>query len=66
MENACRCGWDSTGDHPCHRCRERFGTRRFVTRPVALSGTQTKFGAYETWACDRCWDEFKSETRVEQ
>lgn len=55
----CRCGWDETGDHPCHRCRGAPGRRRLVTTgPAALAGTQTKWGAYETWGCDPCWEAF--------
>jgi len=59
----CRCGWNRQGDHPCHgkgyTCRKPAKSR-FVARPACLSGSQPKFGAYETFACDQCWEEFQS------
>jgi hypothetical protein len=57
---ACRCGWNGEGDHPCHgngyRCRKPAQIR-FITYPTALAGMQLKLDAYETFACDECWNE---------
>jgi len=61
-EPICRCGWDGTGDHLCHRCGVRPGTRRFQAYVTALAGAQMKFGARETHGCDQCWAEFQSLT----
>jgi hypothetical protein len=58
MTALCRCGWTGDGPHLCHRCGRRPGTRRFICRPVALSGAQLKFGAHETFGCDECVKEF--------
>jgi len=60
-KDACRCGWDGEGEHPCHgdayQCRKP-ATERLVTYPTCLAGMQMKLGAYKTWACDECWREF--------
>lgn len=62
----CRCGHDikSEEQHPCHglayACKKP-ATSRFVTYPVCVAGGQPKLGAYETWACDECWEQFKKE-----
>lgn len=62
MSNNCRCGFQGDGEHPCHgmgySCKNP-ATTRFVTYPTALSGMQMKLGAYQTWACDKCWENFK-------
>jgi len=63
-EDKCRCGHETGGEHPCHgnqyRCRKP-AIQRFVNQrtPYALAGTQMKFSAYDTWACDNCWEEFR-------
>lgn len=56
----CRCGWDGTGDHPCHRCGKAPGTRRFrgSDAPFSLAGVQPKFSVVETYSCDECWKEW--------
>lgn len=60
----CRCGWDGVGDHPCHgdqyQCKKPAKQRFYNPYPTALSGFQMKLGVSETWACDRCWEEFKA------
>lgn len=57
----CRCGWNGKKEHPCHgmtyTCRKP-GTERFVRTNACLSGTQTKFGVYITYACDLCWESY--------
>lgn len=62
----CRCGYDGDGSHPCHgngySCRKP-ATQRFITYPASLAGMQLKFAAYDTWACDECWEDYKSKTK---
>lgn len=59
---SCRCGWDGTGDHLCHRCHVAIGSSRLCDlRAVALAGMQVKFQAYETWGCDGCWTWYQSQ-----
>lgn len=64
-EEACRCGHVGGEPHPCHgknyTCR-RPARRRYIAHPTALAGTQLKLGAYETWACDKCWARFTGKT----
>lgn len=56
----CRCGWDGTGEHLCHRCHQRPGTfRLYNTRIASLAGVQMKFVARDTHACNECWDSFR-------
>lgn len=57
----CRCGWNGTGDHLCHRCGKRPGARRFYVPSMkfSLAGNQLKFSAKETIGCDPCWAEFQ-------
>jgi len=66
MTGVCRCGWDGQGDHPCHgtgyTCRKP-AKQRYVARPTCLAGVQMKLGAYETWACDACWESFRETSR---
>ena len=61
-DQGCRCGWDGKGDHPCHgkgyTCGKP-GTPRFVTYLTCLAGVQPKVGAYDTIACDECWEDYK-------
>jgi hypothetical protein len=63
--SACRCGWDGTGDHPCHRCGKAPGTRRFrhADVPYSLAGAQPKFNMVETYSCDPCWTEWQELTK---
>lgn len=58
--SACRCGWNGTGDHPCHRCGTAPGKRRLrhADIPYSLAGAQPKFNMVETWSCDECWAEW--------
>lgn len=60
MSDSCRCGWDGTGDHLCHRCHEAPGALKFYvpTMAFSLAGSQPKFSARDTIACDPCWEEF--------
>lgn len=64
MNEPCRCGHVGGDPHPCHgqayKCRKP-ASRRFMAYPTCLSGVQMKLGAYETWACDECWEAFKKE-----
>lgn len=57
----CRCGWNGTGEHRCHRCGERPGMQRFYlpTMRFSLAGVQLKFSMAETWGCDPCWVTFQ-------
>lgn len=59
---ACRCGHQGSGPHPCHgkayTCGAPAKPRLVSTGPAALAGMQLKFSAYETWACDDCWQTF--------
>lgn len=61
----CRCGHTGADPHPCHgrlyTCRKEATERFYDIRAVALAGTQTKFGAAMTWACDACWDAYRRE-----
>lgn len=57
----CRCGYNGDGEHLCHRCGEKPGTRRFYMphKKFSLAGMQQKFSVKETYGCDKCWAEFK-------
>lgn len=64
-DSLCRCGHPTASTdvpHPCHgkgyTCRAP-ATSRLVAAPTCLAGAQMKLGAYETWACDECWEWFK-------
>lgn len=64
----CRCGWDGTGDHPCHgfayTCRKASSPRYYApTMMFALAGAQMKISAVLTHACDDCWRDFSSGER---
>lgn len=60
--NQCRCGHSGDGPHPCHgngyACKKP-SSQRFIVTNASLSGVQTKFGTYQTWACDECWEDYK-------
>jgi len=62
--NACRCGHDGQGSHPCHakayKCRKPASQRFYNAQRVALTGMQMKLQVQDTWACDECWEEFKA------
>lgn len=67
MSDACRCGWDGRGDHPCHRCHAAPGTLRFYSPYlVPLSGMQMKFEVRDTNACDPCWEFFQEYIAAQQ
>lgn len=59
----CRCGWDGSGDHPCHyrnyTCKAA-ATARFYepTLHYSIAGQQDKRSVVETFACDACWADF--------
>lgn len=65
-ESNCRCGAPAgTTSHPCHgfayTCRAPAVSRLVIqgrARFVALAGMQMKaeVPAYQTWACDACWE----------
>lgn len=56
----CRCGWNGTGEHLCHRCKNQSGFLRFYDpRLVPLAGMQMKFEMRDTNACDECWAWFQ-------
>ena len=59
-QNPCRCGWDGTGAHPCHRCHTRPGRSRLYapTMRFSLAGMQPKLSVRDTNACDECWVPF--------
>jgi hypothetical protein len=53
----CRCGWDGTGDHPCHwgnyTCRKPGKEFLYVPHMrFSLAGVQIKFSVEKTVACD--------------
>jgi len=71
-ETTCRCGHEAHAvgstatPHPCHgkgyTCPNQPTKPRFVsTGPAALAGMQMKVGAYQTFACDECWDSWTKE-----
>lgn len=55
----CRCGWNGEGEHLCHRCGKQPGQRRLIAYVASLAGTQPKLGAYETWGCEPCFEEYR-------
>lgn len=62
----CRCGWDGTGEHPCHgfryQCRRPAKARFYEPhRRYSLAGAQAKASMVETFSCDECWERFKKE-----
>jgi len=59
----CHCGWNGTGEHPCHRCHRRPGQERFYvpTMRFSLAGAQIKVSARQTIACVECWTEFQKQ-----
>jgi hypothetical protein len=59
----CRCGYNGTGEHLCHRCGKVPGSLRFRTYLTCLAGVQTKFGARDTWGCDNCWEEYNKQIK---
>lgn len=63
MGDACRCGWNGQGGHPCHgqayECRKPARERFYEPhKRYSLAGVQTKFSMSQTWACDECWATF--------
>lgn len=60
----CRCSWNGEGEHPCHAkeytCKKPATQRFYNPHLTSLAGMQMKFGVYDTWACDECWNDFKS------
>lgn len=65
MSEQCRCGWNGEGEHLCHRCGKRAGTRRFYTPSpnYSLAGYQVKASVLETIGCDECWQSFMKQER---
>lgn len=68
LADTCRCGHEGLGDHPCHggayTCRKPSIERLAGVHHACLAGAQLKFGAYSTWACDACWDEYRKLVNV--
>lgn len=67
-QEPCRCGWDGTGDHPCHglayTCRKASQPRYYEPHKLySLAGNQMKISAVQTHACDECWRAFTSGER---
>ncbi len=64
---ACRCGYiENQSHHPCHGqgytcCKPSI--MRWITYPTALAGQAMKLGAYQTWACDSCWEDFQKKLK---
>lgn len=56
--NSCRCGWDGTGDHPCHVCGAPSRQRFYRPQLVALAGMTMKLQVTDTFACDSCWRKY--------
>ncbi len=56
----CRCGFNGTGDHPCHSngysCGKPAKHRFYNAKGVALTGLQMKVQMNDTYACDECWN----------
>lgn len=47
---------------PCHRCGSFEDVREqyvVVNAMPCLAGSQRKVTVYRTWACERCWEEFR-------
>ncbi len=59
---ACRCGHEGGEPHPCHgqryTCRAPAKHRLYNPYLASLAGVQMKVVAYDTWACDPCWEKF--------
>lgn len=71
MSEACRCGWDGQGDHPCHgngyRCRQPAKARYYEPHlNYSLAGAQMKMSMAQTFACDACWDEFREKQKEQK
>jgi hypothetical protein len=68
-QNACRCGWDGKGEHPCHwgayTCRKPAKQRFYGAHLACLAGMQPKLGIHETWACDEHWDLWEEEWKAQ-
>ena len=67
--NACQCGWNGEGEHPCHWGGYTCGkpaSARFVTRPTCLAGMQMKVEGYQTFACDEHWELFNRDKEKEK
>lgn len=65
----CRCGHIGEGPHLCHAqgytCRKP-AERRFYdpyngAAAWSLAGAMPKMSVSETWACDECWADFKTQ-----
>lgn len=70
-QSPCRCGYKGEGEHPCHRCINKGGEVRpgkaiLVAYPTSLAGMQMKLGAYESYACDPCREEFDALVKAEK
>lgn len=52
----CRCGFDGTGEHKCHRCGVARGDAvlREQETPYSIAGMQAKKVCVETFACAPC------------
>lgn len=66
MKTECRCGYNGTGIHKCHRCGKAPGTRRFrhADVPYSLAGAQPKLNMVETYSCDECWAEWAEVCKI--
>jgi hypothetical protein len=64
MAASCRCGHSGEGPHPCHfagySCRAPASARFVAVPGASLAGVQMKVSAYETFACDECWEKYKA------
>lgn len=58
----CRCGRKTETEHKCHgmgyTCPREGAERLYGLHISSLAGAQMKFGAYETFACDECWETY--------
>jgi len=64
--DSCRCGYEGTGQHPCHgkgyTCQKPAKQRFYDVQMPALAGMHMKVQVTETWACDACWTEYNPKT----
>ena len=69
MTDKCRCGWNGTGDHPCHNNGYSCGApakERWYSPPylASLAGVQMKLSMHQTVACDKCWAVFSADLKA--
>lgn len=60
----CRCGWEGSGEHPCHgglyTCHQPGKRRLYDIHFVSLPGMTFKVEVRkQTVACDACWEKFE-------